>query len=79
VVAYAALRYTALYPPGSLAREPELSQQYKAFLGAAGVGLAVCPADQYPAAALWVMGDSIPLVLAFGVATLAARLALRDT
>ncbi len=119
VVAYAAVRFAALYPPTSLATEPELSQLYKAFLAAAGVGLAVClglwaagfgvwrrslgqgiaalaigavatigalsivpwvrfPEDQYPAAALWVMGDSVPLALAFAVATLAGRMALRE-
>jgi hypothetical protein len=116
VVAYAAVRFAALYPPNSLASHPELSQQYKGFVGIAGVGLAVClglwaagfgvwrrsvgqgifalavgavatigalsavpwvrfPEDQYPVAALWVMGDSIPLAVAFGVATVAARLA----
>ena len=118
VVAYAAVRFAALYPPNSLAAEPELSQLYKGFLGTTGVGLAVClglwaagfgvwrrslgqgiaalatgavatagalsivpwvrfPEDQYPAAALWVMGDSLPLALAFGVATLAGRMAWR--
>jgi len=117
IVVYAAVRFAALYPPNSLAHEPELSQQYKGFLGTAGSGLAVClglwaagfgvwrrslrqgiaalvagavitigglsilpwvrfPEDQYAAAAVWVMGDSIPLVLSFGVATLAARMAL---
>jgi hypothetical protein len=41
VVAYAVVRFAPLYPADSLATEPELSRQYKAFVGLSGFGLAV--------------------------------------
>jgi hypothetical protein len=110
-VTYAAFRFAALYAPDSLTTEPELSQQYKAFVGLSGIALAIClgvlaaafgvwrtsvvqgvlslalgsgttiaalsviprvrfPEDHYPPAALWVMADGLPLVIAFAVATL---------
>lgn len=118
LVVYMAVRFAALYPAASLTTEPELSQQYKVFVGMTGLGLAVClglgaaafgvwrtsvvqglialvlgasttiaalsvippvrfPEDAYPPAALWVMADTAPLIVAFALATLCGWLIRR--
>jgi hypothetical protein len=42
VAVHAAVRFDSLYAADSLATHAELSQQYKAFVDTAGLGLAVC-------------------------------------
>jgi hypothetical protein len=120
VVAYAVVRFAALYPADSLETQPELSLAYKMFVGQSGIALAIglgivsaayglwrrsvaqgaiglavgavttigalsvpplvrFPEDQYPPAALWVMGDGLPVVVAFVIATLAGRLIAAGT
>jgi hypothetical protein len=41
VVTYAVVRFSALYSAASLTTEPELSQQYKAFVSLSGIALAI--------------------------------------
>jgi hypothetical protein len=77
VVAFAAIRFDALYSPDSVATHPELSQQYRVFVGLSGMALAI--ALGVMAAAFGVLRASVVgglLALVLGVATTVTALSV---
>lgn len=77
IVIYAAVRFDALYSADSLTTEPDLSQQYKAFVSVTGIAMAICLG--IVAAAFGVWRTSVPqglLALALGAAITVVALSL---
>src|SRR5687767_8102367 len=73
ITAYGAVRFAALYPADSLTTEPELSAQYRMFLGATGVALAVCLGLASAAFGIWArsLSQGLAALIMGGILTVA--------